>query len=150
MLVKWIRCCLFRIFTVRVFCNISRKTRMDFAVFLKLSETLKPAERLVHFYKCSTFAKKDFNCKAISSFLMFLKIILEKSWFFLKCKRYPSMFINLTILKYLPCNKFKSKTSLCFQYRFETWIMFMFSLRRVWHDFACLLRTVFFAERQAL
>ena len=69
MLVKWIRSCPVRIFTVKVFSNISCKTQMDFAVLLKLSETLKPAERLVHFYKSPEFATK--NWKLISVFLMF-------------------------------------------------------------------------------
>ena len=38
--VKLNRRCLVRIFTVKVFCNISCKTQMDFAVLLKLSESL--------------------------------------------------------------------------------------------------------------
>ena len=86
MLVKWIRSCPFRIFTVKVFSNISCKTQMDFAVLLKLSETLKPAERLVHFYKSQEFATK--NWKLISVFSCFS----EKSnfqWTLEKCFQCP-------------------------------------------------------------
>ena len=35
--------------TIKVICDFSCKTEMVFAVLLKLSETLKPAERLAHF-----------------------------------------------------------------------------------------------------
>ena len=52
---------------------------MDFAVLFKLSESLKPAERLVHFHKSPAFSRKDFNSMCTKLFFMCLFWLLNKS-----------------------------------------------------------------------